>query len=79
MKVDLFTRLVLTVIAAALVCIVARDLPATANAEQLQPPTPVHFEGQDSYRSLARNRTFKKAVGRVVENNCTVAGASITC
>ena len=45
------------------------DLIQAVNAE---------VAGMD-YRDLKRDRDFKKAVRRVVENSCTVQGASIFC
>ena len=52
-----------------------------AEARQI-PPRPVQFEDY-SYRSLARDRTFRRAVGLVVENcsvdNGYVYGSTVSC
>jgi len=77
MNIDIYTKFVLTVIASALVWIITEDFPKNAHAQQLS-LKPVHFAEQYSYRSLARNGTFKRAVKRIVEN-CSVDQESISC
>ena len=38
-----------------------------------------HRLGDKSYRSLKRDRKFKKAVKSIVTNSCTVSGQFISC
>jgi len=77
MKFDLYTKIVLTVIALALLGNVVEGYPPRAEAKQLQ-PTLIHFEQEYTHSSLARNRTFRRAVERVVER-CSVYDESISC
>ena len=76
MKIDTYTKFVLTVIAGALVWNIVEDFPKTVHAQHLS-PTPAAFEDY-SYKSLARNRTFRRAVEYVVER-CSVDGEDISC
>jgi hypothetical protein len=73
--VDRYTKIVLTVIAAALVLNVVQDFLPDAHAQKI---LPAHFEEEHTYRSLPRNRTFQRAVEYVVED-CEVDGEEISC
>ena len=77
MKIDMFTKVVLTVIAGALVWNAAKDLLPSASAQQVS-PLPIHFENKHDAESLARDPTFKRAVQTVVQR-CGVSGGSIIC
>ena len=84
MKIDIYTKFVLTLIAGALVWNVAKDFPKDAQALQATPNL-AHFENQ---YSLARSRpkcpfpcgsrAFRRAVEGIVEN-CSVDGGTISC
>ena len=77
MKFDMFTKVVLTVIAGALVWNAAKDLLPSASAQQVS-PLPVHFEKKHDADSLAHDPTFKRAV-QIVIQRCGVSGGSIVC
>jgi len=68
MQMDAYTKLMMTIIAIALVWNGVRDFIPSANA---------HMEVY-SYKELARDRTFSRAVGYVVES-CLVDDETIMC
>ena len=70
---DKYTKFVLTIIAVGILALNVQlfkdDIITNANAD---------VAGM-SYMDLYFDWDFKKAVRRVVENNCTISGGSISC
>jgi hypothetical protein len=91
MKNDIYTKIVLTVIAGALVWNVVDGFPRTAQAQQLsqtqlpsddpiitEPFTEFNQQLMLNYEPPMINLTFRQAVQRVVVR-CSVSGAAIRC